>query len=190
MCNTTRSLNQFILPENVCIADGFEYELTNTVTSVVHTITSTTLSGAGLLNTANPPLVPGDTYSVRVKATQCGVEGDFSSACNLTIAGPQAQGDETPALRDLAANGSSLYPNPNAGSEVRLELHGIGDGAHDVHVVIYDIYGKMISTTNFGHEGTDLSRLIRFDGNLAMGMYMVHVLIDGEQFAVERMVVK
>jgi len=190
ICNTTRTLNQFLLPTNICIADQFEYELTNTVTSEVHTIISTALAGNGFLNTAVPSLVPGATYSVRVKATQCGVEGDFSVACDVTIAGPQAQGDETPALRDLASNGSSLYPNPNAGSEVRLELHGLGDGAHDVHVVIYDIYGKMISTTNFGHEGTDLSRLIRFDGNLAMGMYMVHVLVDGEQFAVERMVVK
>lgn len=190
ICNTTRSINQNILPLNICIADQFEYELTNVNTLDVHTIISTTLSGAGALNSATPPLVPGETYSVRVKATQCGVEGDFSTSCDITILGPQAEEEGMAAQRDLADTGSSLFPNPNAGSEVRLELRGISDGPHDVHVVIYDIYGKMISTSNFGHEGTDLSRLIRFDENLAMGMYMVHVLVDGEQFAVERMVVK
>jgi len=191
LCGTTRNLNQFILPGNICIADGFEFELTNIDdVSQIHTIFSVGTLGAGFLNTAIPTLVPGATYSVRVKATQCGVEGDFSTACNVTIAGPQAQGDETPQLRTMAENSATLYPNPNAGSEVRVELDGLGDGNHEVMIQIYDIYGKLIQSEGFGHTGSTMSRLMRFDGNMAMGMYMVQVVVDGERFATDRLVVK
>jgi len=190
ICGTTRALTQFLLPNPVCIADSYTYELVNTVTSDVHTATSTNAAGSVLLNTVSPALVPGATYSVRVKATQCGEEGDFSAACNITIAGPQAQGDETPALRTMAENSATLYPNPNAGTEVRVELNGLGDGNHEVMIQIYDIYGKLIQTEGFGHAGSAMSRLVRFDGNMAMGMYMVQIVVDGERFATERLVIK
>jgi len=42
----------------------------------------------------------------------------------------------------------------------------------------------------FGHQGAELSRLVRFEQELATGMYLVHVTIDGETFATEKMIVK
>jgi len=189
ICGTTRALTQFLLPNPVCIADSYEYELVNTLTSDVHTATSTNAAGSVLLNTVSPPLLPGAEYSVRVKATQCGEEGDFSSACNITIAGPQSQGDETPQLREFAENSATLYPNPNAGTEVRVELNGLGDGNHEVMIQIYDVYGKLIQTEGFGHAGSAMSRLVRFEGQMAMGMYMVQIVVDGERFVTERLVV-
>jgi hypothetical protein len=190
ICGTTRSLNKLLLPNPVCIADSYEYELVNTMTSDVHTAISTNAAGSVILNSFTPPLVPGAEYSVRVKATQCGEEGDFSAQCNITIAGPQAEGDETPALREMTENSATLYPNPNAGTEVRVELDGLGDGNHEVMIQIYDIYGKLIQTEGFGHAGSAMSRLVRFDGNMAMGMYMVQIVVDGERFATERLVIK
>jgi hypothetical protein len=194
-CGATIAPNKFILPENVCRADGFVYELTNTglgagLGGEVHLINSIGAAGAGFLNTAVPALVPGGEYSVRVKAIQCGEEGDYSSACNITVQGPQAQGDETPQLREFAENSATLYPNPNAGTEVRVELDGLGDGNHEVMIQIYDVYGKLIQTEGFGHAGSVMSRLVRFDGNMAMGMYMVQIVVDGERFATERLVIK
>jgi len=82
-----------------------------------------------------------------------------------------------------------LYPNPNAGTEVRVELNGLGDGNHEVMIQIYDVYGKLIQTEGFGHAGSAMSRLVRFDGNMAMGMYMVQIIVDGERFVTERLVV-
>jgi len=190
LCGGTFHLNNWLFPTNVCISSSFEWELVNTVTSEVHIITTTNAVGAARPAWAVPALVPGAEYSVRVKATQCGEEGDFSSACNITIAGPQAQGDETPALRTMAENSATLYPNPNAGTEVRVELNGLGDGNHEVMIQIYDIYGKLIQNEGFGHAGSAMSRLVRFDGNMAMGMYMVQIVVDGERFATERLVIK
>jgi len=192
ICGTTLALTQFLLPNPVCIADSYAYELVNTITSDVHTATSTNAAGSVLLNTVSPALVPGATYSVRVKATQCGEEGDYSSACNITIAGPQIQADEVPTLRNMEVKAATamLYPNPNAGSEVRLELDGLGDGNHEVMIQVYDVYGKLIQTDGFGHTGSAMSRLVRLDGNMAMGMYMVQIVVDGERFATERLVIK
>jgi len=190
ICGTTRSLNKLLLPNPVCIADSYEYELVNTMTSDVHTAISTNAAGSVILNSFTPPLVPGAEYSVRVKATQCGEEGDFSSACNITIAGPQAEGDEIPALRTMAENSATLYPNPNAGTEVRVELDGLGDGNHEVMIQIYDIYGKLIQTEGFGHTGSAMSRMVRFDGHMVMGMYIVQIVVDGERFTTERLVIK
>src|SRR5690606_20367308 len=108
----------------------------------------------------------------------------FGPSCVITISGSGMAEEAPAAMRDIEASGNAtLFPNPNAGSEVRVQLDGLSDGNRDVNIVVYDIYGKMISSEGFGHEGTQLSRLVQFDGNLSMGMYMVRILVDSEQFA-------
>ncbi|TVR40061.1 MAG: T9SS C-terminal target domain-containing protein, partial [Cryomorphaceae bacterium] len=54
---------------------------------------------------------------------------------------------------------------------------------------IYDINGQLIQNEGFGHVGDSVSRLIHFNKNLATGMYMVHIVVDGERFATERLIV-
>jgi photosystem II stability/assembly factor-like uncharacterized protein len=143
-------------------------------------------------NTVVPALTPGQTYTVSVKVTQGGVAGDYSTSCPITIAGPQAEGiaNDVAVTKVLETGNLGIYPNPNAGTEVRVDLNGIADGYHDVAVTIYDIYGKLMTRDVFGHQGAELSRLVRFEQELATGMYLVHVTIDGETFATEKMVVK
>jgi hypothetical protein len=143
-------------------------------------------------NTVVPALTPGQTYTVSVKVTQGGVAGDYSTSCPITIAGPQAEGiaNDVAVTKVLETGNLGIYPNPNAGTEVRVDLNGIADGYHDVAVTIYDIYGKLMTRDVFGHQGAELSRLVRFENELATGMYLVHVTIDGETFATEKMVVK
>ena len=85
---------------------------------------------------------------------------------------------------------TGYFPNPNFGSEVKLLLESIEEGAHDVNIAVYDIFGKQISTEAFGYEGTELSHVLRFSNKLSAGIYTVHVVIDGNSFAIERMVVK
>lgn len=106
-------------------------------------------------------------------------------------AGPQGQQSETSALRSIDVRGyAMLFPNLNAGGEVRVNLDGLTEGSHGVMISVYDIYGKQISTEGFGHQGNSLSRLVRFDSDLAMGMDMVEIVVDGDRFATERLVVK
>jgi hypothetical protein len=188
-CGSTRALNQGVAAINVCGASSYTFrfqhgsEAERIVVRPGYTCP---------LWQVQPPLTPGQTYSVSIKVTQGGVDGDYSTACDVTIAGPVAEGlaDDILVSKVVAQGALGIYPNPNAGSEVRVELNGIEDGAHNVEVTIYDIYGKLMTRDVFGHQGSQLSRLVRFETELATGMYLVNVTIDGENFATEKMVVK
>jgi hypothetical protein len=187
-CGTTRALNQAVAAVNTCGATSYTFRFQH-ATEAERVVVRPSYTCPLWLVLA--PLTPGETYSVTVKVTQGGVDGDYSTACNITIAGPQAEGLADVMVSKVAAEGGmGIYPNPNIGSEVRVELSGIEEGAHDVAVTIYDIYGKLMTRDVFGHQGSQLSRLVRFEQNLATGMYLVHVTIDGENFYTEKMIVK
>lgn len=188
-CGGTYGPNSVILSESVCEADYYRFRLVPVLggPAVYRTSGNYVLFFNGPL--AN--LAPGDYY-LDVKISQNGQPGDFGPDCIITIAGPQTPGQEGPAAqRATTAEGdATLFPNPNAGDEVRVELNGLDAGNHDVSITVYDIYGKMLTSEDFGSEGQFLSKLIRFDQNLSMGVYMIHVRVDGALFSVERLVVK
>ncbi len=187
-CGGTYAPNGYILSQSVCDADFYAFEFENVSTSSIHT--RNTANYVCFLSGVTPALTPGD-YNVRVKVTQNGVPGDFGPSCVITISGPVAPESGVASMRSLeAANSATLFPNPNAGSEVRVQLDGLSDGNHDVNILVYDIYGKLISIEGFGHEGKNLSRLVRFNSRLSLGLYMVQILVDGERFATNRLIVK
>jgi hypothetical protein len=183
---TYPSASGVILAQSVCAADSYEWEFDGPTLSTATTGNYALNIGAA---SVQPPLQPG-VYSVRVKVTQEGIPGDFGPVCTITIGGPGAPGDAPAALRELAENSATLFPNPNAGDEVRMELDGLSDGNHEVMIQIYDSYGKLIQTEGFGHTGTNLSRVVRFNSELATGMYLVQIAVDGERYATERLIVK
>jgi hypothetical protein len=189
LCGTTRALNQAIAAVNTCGASSYTFRFQH-ATEAERIIVRPAYTCPLWLVT--PALTPGETYSVTVKVAQGGVDGDYSTACDITIAGPQAEGlaDDMMVSKVATEGAMGIYPNPNTGSEVRVELNGIEDGAHNVEVTIYDIYGKLMTRDVFGHQGSQLSRLVRFETELATGMYLVHVTIDGNIFATEKMVVQ
>ncbi len=192
-CGGTYAPTDFILSESVCAADFYRFRFTPQFAGATRqkTVGSYSLN----MGTINPPLEPG-TYNVQVQVSQNGVLGDYSpsivtSACEITISGPTLPGGDAPvAQRSETFGNATLFPNPNAGSEVRMELDGLSDGNHEVMIQIYDVYGKLIQTDGFGHQGNRLSRLVRFENELAMGMYMVQIVVDGNRFATERLIVK
>ncbi|TVR38259.1 MAG: T9SS C-terminal target domain-containing protein [Cryomorphaceae bacterium] len=187
-CGVTYAPNGTLLAQSVCAADFYEWEFVNLTTGVTSTAQRPN-PGINLnWNQISPLLTAGD-YEARVRVQQGGILGDFGPICNFTISGPGAPTDEIPAVRTLADQNSMLYPNPNMGTEVRLELSGLGDENHEVMIQIYDINGQLIQNEGFGHVGDSVSRLIHFSKNLATGMYMVHVVVDGERFATERLIV-
>jgi PKD repeat protein len=185
-CNTVRTPSMNVAAFNVC---GGPYIFRFQHTSEAERLVTRPSYTCGL-NLVSPPLTPGETYAVSVRVIQGGVAGDFGSTCNITMAGSGSQNESEVALFKMIESGQMLlYPNPNYGGEVRLSLEKMEEGAHDVMIAVYDIYGKMIDIKQFGFEGSELSHIMRFNQTLAAGIYTVHVTIDGNSFAVERMVV-
>jgi hypothetical protein len=187
-CNTTRTLNQAVAAVNVCGAQytfRFQHPTEVERTKVRNVYTCP-------LWQMNPALTPGETYQVSVSVTQGGISSGYGVACPITIAGPQAAGlaSEVLTLKSLETGSMALFPNPNFGGEVKLMMDNLEEGVHNVNITVYDIFGKQISTEAFGYEGAELSHVLRFNSQLATGIYTVHIVIDGQSFAVERMVVK
>jgi hypothetical protein len=186
-CNTTRTFSQNVAAFNVC---GGPYYFRFQHASEPERIVVRPSYTCGL-NQPSPALTPGQTYLVSVRVSQGGVDGAYGTACPITIAAPGAEGFyANSAISKVMQSGAmSLYPNPNFGGEVNLMLPEIEEGAHEISIAVYDIYGKRISLESFGYEGSDLNHILRFNNALSTGIYTVHVIIDGNSFAVERMVV-
>jgi hypothetical protein len=188
-CNTVRATTSNVAAYNVCAAQSYTFRFQHVSEPERIVVRPTYVCP---FNTVVPALTPGQSYTVSVKVTQGGVEGDYSTSCPITIAGPQTEGvaNDVAVTKVLETSILGIYPNPNAGSEVRVDLNGIADGYHDVAVTIFDIYGKLMTRDVFGHQGAELSRLVRFEQELATGMYLVHIAFDGETFATEKLIVK
>jgi hypothetical protein len=186
-CNQTYSPPALILSESVCSADYYEFEFDGPTLSML-----TAGNYAAQLNNATPSLQPG-LYQVRVRASQGGVLGDWGSPCNITISGPSVQQEGAMALRNVQLAGTSgtakLYPNPGYGEQVMLELAGLPSGENEISVQVHDVYGQQLSQQTINGRETSISAPLRFNDRLAGGVYLVHILVNGEVFAVERMVV-
>jgi hypothetical protein len=189
LCGSTRALNQAIAAINTCGATSYTFRFQHG-TEAERILVRTPYTCP--LWQVQPALTPGETYSVSVKVNQGGEEGSYSTACNVTIAGPQAESIADDLLMNKSISESTLgiYPNPNSGTEVRIDLDGIEEGTHDVSVTIYNIFGKLITNDSFGHQGSRLSRLVSFENELATGIYLINITVDGENFATEKLIVK
>lgn len=171
-----------------------------------------------LLNWVTQPLQNGITYDVTVALsfdggiTYC-PEGDV---CLVTIAGsapPPAptctdgiqNGDEedidcggscplsceAAALRNVTSAGprTVIHPNPNRGDLLYLTISELPGTELTVNVDIHDLYGKRVVARTLSTQGGMLNTVIGLDGQLAAGMYMVRISIDGLDI-VERLVVE
>jgi hypothetical protein len=146
-----------------------------------------------------PGLQPGAVYEVQVKP-------EFSNGSATTFGGTQllaiigaagmATEIETPvavvddADRFFAEEESNLaiYPNPNKGEFVNLNVTNIAEGVDRVTVDIYDTFGKLVISRQLATTGSQLNVIMPLDG-IASGVYTVSIIVDGE-VRTERMIVQ
>jgi len=113
----------------------------------------------------------GPVQRIRVNNTAAGAELEEGSV----------DGSEKSATF-VAAN---LYPNPNNGEMVNLNVAGIE--SDNVFVRITDAMGRIVYTNRFTVEGS-LNTIVTFAEPLASGIYNVEFTVDG-QIMTERMIV-
>ncbi|TVR41351.1 MAG: T9SS C-terminal target domain-containing protein [Cryomorphaceae bacterium] len=185
---TFASVSGLLIAQSVCSADYYEWEFVNTTTGITSTAQRPNTGISLNWNGISPPLEPGE-IEIRVRVQQEGVLGDFGPVCNIAIEGPGMPVPDVASLKSAIQENTVIYPNPSSGNEVRLELSGLDEGNHHVAIHVYDVHGKLLLNDGFGHTGSVVSRLIRFNQSLSKGMYMVHVVVDGERFVTEKLVV-
>ncbi|HMQ77673.1 MAG TPA: T9SS type A sorting domain-containing protein [Flavobacteriales bacterium] len=139
-----------------------------------------------VLNWLTQPLVDGDTYNVTVAASfdnganYC----PYGLSCQVTI-------DNSPAAQARAmetASGFSLYPNPNRGDQVVLNITDLPESEVLVTVDIVDVFGKRVMSMTEGAQNGSLNLVLALDNSLVSGMYTVQVTA-GEQTFTERLVI-
>jgi hypothetical protein len=136
--------------------------------------------------TGVPPLVAGTTYDVDVRiskdngATWCQVPGQWGGAvCTVTIVG---QNEAQNGGQQLGAQYSGnlvdgkliMYPNPNNGEQLWLNVDAIGENVETVTVDIYDLTGKRVVARVLPTQGEQLNTMMELNG-LRAGVYMVNI---------------
>ncbi|MBL7964386.1 MAG: T9SS type A sorting domain-containing protein [Flavobacteriales bacterium] len=134
------------------------------------------------------PLQCGVTYDVQVRAS-------FDNGATYCPAGPVCQVSIVPcnpaaAGRTVDQGGVALgvYPNPNRGDLVTLQLSGLPETEQQVQVEIMDMHGRMVVTRSYAAASL-LNTTIDLGGSLASGLYNVNVTFGTERLS-QRLVIQ
>ena len=147
------------------------------------------------LNWVTLPLEHNRCYNVRVRVsfdnsqTYC----PFGPTCTVTLGTAVCGGamaEQPGGLEALEETGRlTLWPNPNRGEPLRLQLTDLPAVATQATVEIMDLYGKRVyATTVTGADGL-LNATLELDRDLAAGVYLVTVTA-GSTMRTERLVIQ
>lgn len=68
-----------------------------------------------------------------------------------------------------------LYPNPNLGDQLYLQLEGITTDVTSVPVDIFDMTGDRVMARELRVQADNSNTMMELNGDLAAGLYMVTV---------------
>jgi hypothetical protein len=181
----------------VCGAINYTYEFTQvtscadgTVISVVPatytTAAATPYLGLGVLGN----LPNAGAWDVRIRPNFSYGPGNFGPVQRILVNNTSASSmlNDDAAEMDVKVDSfiaANLYPNPNNGDMVNLNVSGIE--SDNVFVRITDAMGRVVYTNRFSVEGS-LNTIVTFSEPLASGIYNVEFTVDG-QIMTERMIV-
>ena len=146
-----------------------------------------------------PGLQPGAVYEVQVKPEFAnGSTTSYGATELLAIIGsagmateietPVAVVDDAERFSTEEESNLAIYPNPNKGEFVNLNVTNIAEGVDRITVDIYDTYGKLVISRQLATTGSQLNVIMPLDG-IASGVYTVSIIVDGE-VRTERMIVQ
>jgi hypothetical protein len=137
------------------------------------------------LNWTTLPMNTPGTYQVQVRVQVGGVWQPFcGSTCNVTIVSSGNAltsgirvADETAVTESL-----ELWPNPVRDGRVTLRMERITDADQRITVDVYDAYGKRVVGKQFANSGDLFNTTLDLGNDIAGGLYMVHVNINGRTY--------
>ena len=76
---------------------------------------------------------------------------------------------------------ASMWPNPVRDGQVNLNIDGLVDADQNITVDIQDIYGKQVFAQEFGNSGERFNTILNLSSDIASGVYMVNITVNGER---------
>ncbi len=171
-----------------CTANGWTWEFVNTDNSQL----PIEFYKAGPARTVRlidvPGLQPGATYDVRVKpefpTSAPTVYGAVDQIAIVGSVGMETEIESPVVMAEDRVEASfegaaiALYPNPNRGDYVNLNIANIEAGVDRVLVDIYDLAGKRVASEQIAvNESNSLNMVMPLNG-IADGMYIVNIIIN------------
>lgn len=144
-------------------------------------------------------LEPGNVYNVRTRPLfATGYASSFGPVDQIAIAGALGLSPEieSPVVnvddadRSIEENFSSfaLYPNPNNGDYVNINLSNINQEVERITIDIFDMFGKRVISRQIANSGNQFNTIMPLDG-IASGVYTVAIIV-GDEVRTERMIVQ
>ena len=131
-------------------------------------------------------------WDVRIRPNFNYGNGTYGPVQRIQVANTAASvmlpGEETDSMVEKSAEtfvAANLYPNPNSGEMVNLNVSGVE--SDNVFVRVLDAMGRVVYTNRFTVDGS-LNTIVTFAQPLASGIYNVEFTVDGE-IMTERMIV-
>ncbi|MGB3869868.1 MAG: T9SS type A sorting domain-containing protein [Flavobacteriales bacterium] len=182
-CNETRSFNtnnSFIYAQPVQGASEYQFRLFNIAEGYDQIFIRNTYI---LQLKWNPDVAPllqdGNTYNVEVNVKVNGVYSGFcASTCIITI---DNSGNRPEASMTQTMGAASMWPNPVRDGQVNLSIDGSVDAEQQITVEIQDIYGKQVFAKEFGNSGERFNTILYLSSDIASGVYMVNITVNGER---------
>ncbi|MBS1942709.1 MAG: T9SS type A sorting domain-containing protein, partial [Bacteroidetes bacterium] len=74
---------------------------------------------------------------------------------------------------------TTMWPNPVRDGLVNLSIGGLQDADQNITVDVQDIYGKQVFVREFGNSGERFSTILQLPKDIASGVYMVNITVNG-----------
>ena len=169
------------------------YQFRFRIVSESFELIKTSATGQYLVNTIG--LSCGKTYEVDVRAsfdngaTWCHTGSLWGDMCLLTTPNCVQGGGNQNMAQEGGASELRMYPNPNRGDQLFVNLTGIDASVETVSVDIYDAFGKRVSARTIATQDGFVNTIMQLNGELAAGLYTVSITAGEQQFN-ERLVVQ
>ena len=183
-CNETRSFTapyNYLYAKPVTGATTYTFKITGddgNYNSGIEFVRNTYILALGWGTGEAPALTDQTTYQVQVRVTVNGIEGTYcGNACDVTI-------DNNPNLGEqvLPTSGNaSLWPNPVRDGLVNMDIQGLQRADQHIAVDIRDIYGKQVFAQEFSNSGEHFSTILQLPKDIATGVYMVNITVNGQR---------
>lgn len=203
-CNASLLRSNFLIGNlvagngNPCGVINYTFEFQQVVscsdgTTVGAPVEYTTPGATPFLPLGNLPLLGSlGAWDVRIRANYNYGNGPYGPVQRIQVANTAAS--ETLADTDMVDDvvkttefgvAANLFPNPNTGEMVNLNVSGVE--SDNVFVRVLDAMGRVVYSNRFTVEGS-LNTIVTFAQPLASGIYNVEFTVDGDVIT-ERMIV-
>jgi hypothetical protein len=180
-------------------ATNYRFEFSEVGEGYLRNITTT--SAALLLApwATNPLLCGTYIYDVRVQASFDGGNTfcPYGAVCSVEITNnaphpctaPFAGGGNTDRTATTGGMEFAMYPNPNNGDQLFINMSELGDNVSTVSMDLFDIFGQKVMTRTFAAQDGTMNTVIDLDDSMASGLYLVNITA-GDVTRTERLVIQ